>query len=327
MILRSRVRASLVARLAGMLAAASTLLACSSATPKKAAPPEDLPVEADSAPPPPGADDAGAAEAGEEPGDAAPPPNGTSGCGKPGVVAGVRENLTLDVGGVSRVYTLWVPESYRANRAYRLVFGLHSGGRNGASARPYLDLESRAQDTAVFVYPDGLRGNWDLETPYPQNRDIALFDALLRSLSDTLCLDKTRVFAVGTSSGAYFANQLACARGDMLRAIASHAGGGPFATPGKYDDKGHLICPTPAVAAAIFHGLADTNVSPSEGDKAIAHWSFWNECGATREPRAPSPCESPAGCKRPVLVCKVPGQGHAVWAPARQATWDFFAQF
>ncbi|MBK6459804.1 MAG: hypothetical protein IPF92_02165 [Myxococcales bacterium] len=257
--------------------------------------------------------------------DAAPPPNGTPGCGAV-VVSGLREGLALTVAGTPRTYTLWLPERYDPRRAHRLVVGLHSGGRTGASARPYLDLEGRSEG-AVFVYPDAIRGNWDLNTPYAQNPDFAFFDALMRELSDTLCLDATRFFAVGTSAGAYFANQLACGRGGVLRAIAAHAGGGPFQTPGDYDAAGHLICPTPPVAAAIFHGLADTSVSPTEGEKAVRHWSFWNGCDAARQPAAPTPCEGPKGCQRPVLVCTVPGQGHAVWGPGRQATWDFFAQF
>lgn len=259
--------------------------------------------------------------------DASPPPNGTAGCLRASKT-GVFEGKTLSVAGVSRGYTLFVPEGYDARKAYRLVVGFHSGGRTGASARPYFGLEEPAAGQAVFVYPDAVGGNWDLATAYPQNRDIAYFDALVAELGGSLCLDKTRVFGVGTSSGAYFVNQLACARGNVLRAIASHAGGGPFASSGgTYDAKGQLICPTPPVAAAIFHGLADTNVSPSEGDKAITHWSHWNGCGAERTPTAPSPCEMPTGCAKPVMVCKVPGQGHAIWAPGRQATWAFFAGF
>lgn len=234
----------------------------------------------------------------------------------------------MTVAGVPRTYTLYVPESYDARKAYRLVVGLHSGGRNGASARPYFDLEGRSAGGAIFVYPDGLRGNWDLATAYAQNVDVALFDALVASLGASLCIDKTRIFAVGTSSGAYFVNQLGCARGNVLRAIAAHAGGGPFAsTGGTYDAQGQLVCPTPPVAAAIFHGLADTNVSPSEGDKAIAHWTHWNGCTAERKAVTPAPCESPTTCGKPVLVCKIPDQGHAIWAPGRQATWDFFASF
>jgi polyhydroxybutyrate depolymerase len=258
--------------------------------------------------------------------DATAPEGGSEGCLKP-AKAGVFEGLAIDVLGASRTYTLSVPVGYDPRKAYRLVFGFHSGGRTGASARPYFDLEGRSGGAAIFVYPDGVRGNWDLNTAYADNRDVALFDALVASLRGAYCLDKARTFAMGTSNGAYFVNQLACARGNVLRGIASHAGGGPYMlNGGTYDEKGQLRCPTPPVAAAIFHGLADTNVSPTEGDKAIAHWSHWNGCQAARNPVSPAPCEAPSGCASPVLVCKVPDQGHAIWGPGRQATWDFFAK-
>ena len=258
--------------------------------------------------------------------DATAPVNGTAGCLR-AVPVGAKDGVTVDVAGITRTYTVYVPESYDGRTAHRLVFRFHSGGRTGASARPYLDLERRAKGAAIFVYPDGVAGNWDLTTAYASNRDVAAFDAIVAKLSASYCLDKTKVFAVGTSNGAYFVNQLACARGDVLRGIASHAGGGPFMTQGgTYDDKGQLRCPTPPVAAAIFQGLADTSVLPSEGEKAITHWTHWNGCAATRAPVAPSPCEAPDGCTNPMLVCKIPGQGHAIWDPSRDAIWDFFAR-
>ena len=260
------------------------------------------------------------------PADATAPEGGSEGCLLP-AKTGVFEGLAIDVMGASRTYTLSVPPGYDPTKAYRLVFGFHSGGRTGASARPYFDIEGRSGGAAIFVYPDGVRGNWDLNTAYAENRDVALFDALVASLRRSFCLDKARTFAMGTSNGAYFVNQLACARGNVLKGIASHAGGGPYmVSGGTYDEKGQLRCPTPPVAAAIFHGLADTNVSPTEGDKAIAHWSHWNGCQAARTPVLPAPCEAPTGCASPVLVCKVPDQGHAIWGPGRQATWDFFAK-
>ena len=45
------------------------------------------------------------------------------------------------------------------------MFVLHSGGRTGASTRDYFAFEKFAADKAVFVYPDGEGGNWDLDTP------------------------------------------------------------------------------------------------------------------------------------------------------------------
>ncbi len=259
--------------------------------------------------------------------DASLPADGTAGCGKAPPSLGAADGVALTVGATTRTYTIALPEGYDPTRAYRLVFGFHSGGRNGAGTRPYYDLESRAGNSAIFVYPDGLKGSWDLETPAEKNRDVAFFDALVATISASHCIDRTRIFAMGTSMGAYLTNQLGCRRGNTLRAIATHAGGGPFELQGSYDAQGTLVCPERPVAAAIFHGLSDTNVAPSEGDKSIKHWRTVNHCKSSSSPRSPSPCEAPDGCDRPVLICKIPGQGHAIWASGRQATWDFFAGF
>ena len=56
-------------------------------------------------------------------------------------------------------------------------------------------------------------------------RDYALFDALLALLARSYCLDPDRIFVVGHSLGGWFANSLACARGELVRAVGSLAGG------------------------------------------------------------------------------------------------------
>lgn len=275
-------------------------------------------VEDDAAPPP--------ADAGR---DTALPLHGSKGCGLEGALAapGPAAGLTVTVGGTKRTYALSVPTGYDAYRGYPLVFNFHSGGRTGASARDYFAFERFAGDKAVFVYPDGEKGNWDLDTTAAQNKDVAFFDALLAELESKLCIDTTRVFATGSSMGAYLTNQLGCRRGDVLRAIAPHAGGGPWETGGTYDAEGHLKCAQRPPAAMIFIGLADTNVDPSEGEKSLAHWSWADGCSMQTAPVAPSPCVAYQGCKSPVVSCKLPGVGHKIWDQGPKATWDFFASF
>lgn len=261
--------------------------------------------------------------------DATPPPNGSKGCGASSALsaAGKAAGLSVDVGAAKRTFALSVPTGYDAYRAYPLVFNFHSGGRTGASARDYFGFEGIAGDKAVFVYPDGEQGNWELDAPAAQNKDVLFFDALLARLEAELCIDTSRVFASGSSMGAYLTNQLGCRRGDVLRAIAPHAGGGPWETGGTYDAQGHLSCAGKPVAAMVFIGLADTNVSPTEGEKSITHWTWANGCTAATAPSAPSPCVTYQGCARPVAACRVPGVGHRIWNQGPKATWDFFASF
>lgn len=307
-----------------LLAAWAFVAACSSSSaPAEAvapAPSETAePTIEDEAGPPP-------ADAGR---DTALPPNGSTGCGATSALSapGPATGLVVTVGGTKRTYALSVPAGYDAYRGYPLVFNFHSGGRTGASARDYFAFESFAGDKAVFVYPDGVKGNWDLDTTAAQNADVAFFDGLLVELESKLCIDTTRVFATGSSMGAYLTNQLGCRRGDVLRAIAPHAGGGPWETGGTYDAEGHLKCAQKPPAAMVFIGLADTSVDPAEGEKSLAHWSWAGGCKAETSPVAPSPCVAYEGCKNPVVSCKVPGVGHKIWNQGPKATWEFFASF
>lgn len=256
-----------------------------------------------------------------------PPPTqpaGSPGCGKP-AASGVHAGQHVTAMGKQRSFTLVVPDGYAPNAPYPVVFALHGNGGSGASVRAQIDLERQAQGRAIFVYPDGIGGGWDLDTDTPKNRDVALFDAILLHVHGTLCVDERRIFLTGFSNGAYMANQLACRRGDRIRAVATHSGGGPYENAGRYDDQGHLLCPGKAVAALVVHGLADNGVLPSEGQKSIDHWAFANRCSTgTSRPTPPAPCVALSACYQPVVTCKVPGLGHAVWSEGKKLTWSFF---
>lgn len=255
------------------------------------------------------------------------PEGGSAGCTIAGA-GGAVDGAVVDVAGTARTFSVEVPPDYDPYRKYPLVFVLHSGGGTGARTRSYFDFSSFAGSDAIFLYPDGRRGSWDLDSETAQNGDVALFDALVAKYASERCIDPKRIFVTGTSNGAYFANQLGCRRGDVIRAIAPHAGGGPYSLQGSmFDAKGELKCPTTPVAARVFIGLADTQVLPSEGEKSVAHWTRVNGCDAATSSDDPSPCVAHAGCDRPVSVCRIPGVGHRMWTEGPKATWSFFQSF
>ncbi len=256
----------------------------------------------------------------------APPGNapGTPGCGRPPARAGAAVAQHVTAAGRDRTYTLVVPEGYAPQTPYPLVFVLHGSGGTAAGARTQTDLEKVAGGRALFVYPDAIGGNWDLNAPAPSNVDVALFDTLSLLVTNALCVDTRRVFVTGFSNGAYMANQLGCRRGERIRGIVSHAGGGPYEMQGSYDDQGNLGCGGKAVAALIVHGASDGTVAVSEGQKSIDHWSRVNRCGGGSSPALTPPCVALAGCYQPVGVCLVPGLGHGLWKEAGKVTWAFF---
>lgn len=230
----------------------------------------------------------------------------------------------MQAGHRARTYLLVVPDAYNPQTLYPLVMALHGNGGNAAGARSQTDLEKQANGKAVFVYPEG-GGGWDLDSPASTNPDVAFFDAMLLAAHNTLCVDPKRVFVTGFSNGAYMANQLACRRGERIRGIATHAGGGPYEVSGTYDATGNLQCPGKAVAALIVHGNSDHAVLPSEGDKSIAHWTHANRCTASVTSAYLTPCTQFQGCFQPVATCRIPGLGHGLWANAGRVTWAFFS--
>lgn len=270
--------------------------------------------------------DAGADSTTPPQGDAGPQ-EPTPGCGATGGPTGFSPDQALSVNGAKRTYELFVPEAHDGKKVLPLVFVFHGNGGDGAGMRRGYKLEAEANGGAIFVYPNGF-GGWDLDTPAAQNDDVAFVEAMLDTLGKAYCVDKKRVFATGYSNGGYFSNQLACRKGSLFRAIASHAGGGPYGGSGDYDQNGDLVCPEGPVAALIAHGTNDGAVALGEGVKSRDHWTRVNGCKSTTKAYDPSPCVQYDGCAdgRPVVWCQVQGLGHTVWPEGgAKATWKFFS--
>jgi polyhydroxybutyrate depolymerase len=214
-----------------------------------------------------------------------------------------------------RSYTLRLPVAYTATRAWPLVLALHPNGGAGigywdGTARP---LRQVLRDRAVLVLPlaRGTQGNWDWRGDLPA--DLAYFDALLRRLEGGLCLDQSRIFAMGFSGGGSFSGVLGCARRD-IRAIAV---GGAVT----YFDPATCVG---SPAAWVTIGMGD--LIPAR-ETFRDFWWMRNRCQAGTTPVPPASCVAygcPAGA--PVHYCRHPG-GHEWPEFGTEAAWAFFAQF
>lgn len=248
--------------------------------------------------------------------------NTSPACGKKSTAAKGVIARKVTVYGKARTYTLVVPPGYDAAISMPLIYVLHGDGGSGKQVRASFDLEGAANGKALFLYPDGAGAAWDLDTPASNNADVALFDATLAQVQSEYCVDLHRVFVAGFSKGAYMANQLACRRGDRIRAVATHSGGGPYELEGAtYDEHGEVVCNGKPVGSLVIHGTADGVVAPSEGQKSIDHWTQANRCTTAT---TAGPCTAYASCTNPVLACKVHGLGHSVWSEAPKRAWTFF---
>lgn len=246
----------------------------------------------------------------------------SAGCDAPPALSSGEQSL--EVNGETRAFILDLPSDYDEGTPYPVLFGFHGRGFSAAEFRSagYGNLLSVARDAAIIVHPEAL-GEPELAWDTESLDDVRFFDALLDEIVEGLCVDESRVFAAGHSSGAYFINRLACERGDRLRAIAPVAGGGPFGSDGDAPS-----CTGP-VSAWIAHAEDDETVLFQNGENSRDHWLQSGSCDAARfDDVTPSPCVAYAGCDAGVAVnwCEYDG-GHDWPSFGARGIWSFFREF
>ena len=132
--------------------------------------------------------------------------------------------ITLQSGGTSRSYILRAPDNYDNKHPYPFVLAYHESGADAmavasgtnAAGSPYYGLWNLANNSAMFVAPEGLNGGW----ANTGGEDVTFTDAILQQVEGNLCVDTNHVFATGFSYGGAMAYALACARANVFRAVA-----------------------------------------------------------------------------------------------------------
>jgi poly(3-hydroxybutyrate) depolymerase len=244
----------------------------------------------------------------------AEPATPSSGCGSAATVASGENTITVNE--LDRTFLVDLPGRYDAARPYPLVFAFHGATTSAAFFRNprYGNLLSAMADEAIVVHADALGD----PTAWNNERDLPFFDAMLAQLEAGACVNTDRIFATGHSSGGFFTNTLGCQRGDVLRAIAPVAGGGPFVFGG-------ASC-VGDVAVWLAHGENDETVPFTTGEQSRDRWLDQNGCDAeSSTPATPSECIDYAGCDDgvPVRWC-VHQNGHNWPDFAPQGMWEFF---
>jgi polyhydroxybutyrate depolymerase len=170
--------------------------------------------------------------------------------------------LTVSAAGHERRALVRVPQSYDGKTPRPVAIAFHGFGQDLRNAEAMFAVES-AWPNAIAVFPEGL------ERPYPDfpgdrlsdfhgavargwqvkpnelgDRDLVFFDALRDAVLGKYCADPARLYLLGFSNGAYFANLIGCLRPDAIAGIAA-AGGGLRCEPSK------------PLAVIIFHGTND----------------------------------------------------------------------
>jgi poly(3-hydroxybutyrate) depolymerase len=259
------------------------------------------------------------------------------GCGKaPTLTSGTR---TIQSGGDSRSYILRIPDNYDNSRPYRLIFGYHwnggtmqdvDGGGTSGATWSYYGLRAQADDSAIFVAPQGIGNGWSNSG----GRDLAFTDGMLELITGDLCVDTKQIFALGFSYGGGMSYALACARPTIFRAVAIYSGGVLSGCEGG----------TQPVAYIGIHGISDGTLNISGGRSMRDRFVMNNGCTAQNPPEPSGgslthTCTTYAGCTAgyPVEWCAFDGghtpgmvdgggdDGAKTWT--KTEVWKFFKQF
>jgi polyhydroxybutyrate depolymerase len=228
------------------------------------------------------------------------PDGGADGCGQPPTIALATwvERSVQVPGGGTRAYFVRLPDGYDPDVRYPVVYQLH--GCSDAREANNVPVENASGAAAIHVRGRADDRCWDTATGGP---DVPYLDAMVEAIEAAHCTDPDRRFATGYSSGSFMANRLACIRGDLLRGVATIAGG----------PQGGGVCDG-TVAALLIHDADDMQVVLPTGLAARDAYVAANGCDQEMPtvPVEPAPCVAYQGCDAdaPVVWCETEGNDH-----------------
>ena len=174
---------------------------------------------------------------------------------------------SININGLLRQYTVFVPASYKGDKPHPMLINLHARCSNMQEHITYTNMNAAA-DTAGFivVYPQGLedpndpfdcldwndngRHSWD---------DVAFISTLIDSLLTKYRVASNQVYACGFSRGGAMCYTLACTLGAKISGIAVISGGfsiRPLIESPKYSCAGASSFPL-----LIMHGDQDPDIN------------------------------------------------------------------
>jgi hypothetical protein len=198
----------------------------------------------------------------------------SSGCGKPpGQPLQTFVAKQTTAGTMSRTYRVWLPPGYDPQRPYRAIYLGHGCGGNGGLVFPGLD---KVVD-AVLIELVAVGACFDNGNGTDSSPEIVYFDQASKEVAANFCIDQSRVFIAGFSSGSWLSHLIGCAR----------AGTGPGKVRGQITASGEWPNPPPCtgpIASMLAHDMADDQNPFAAGMVARDHILKANNCGATTVP-------------------------------------------
>ena len=198
---------------------------------------------------------------------------------------------TLEHDGLSRSYTLHLPNDAPPTEPLPLVMVLHGRTGTGAGTARLTGFDARADRHGfIAVYPDGIGNEWSYAHGIPGYGgpdDSGFLLALIDELARRYPVDPDRVYVTGISNGGFMVQRLACEFPERFAAFASVAAGGFGGM--------EFVCLLPyPVSMLLIHGTDDNNIlwdgiTVERGGRVIAitysipdtvgFWGNFSGCG------------------------------------------------
>lgn len=242
------------------------------------------------------------------------------------------QNMTMQVGGVSRKFILYAPTGLGEKPP--LVYVIHGFNMSGQQEVQLTRMNAVAdKEKFLVVYPDALPNtsneqSWDMSGA----NDYTFILGIIDQVDAKYKIDKNRVYASGFSQGGFFSFQLGCRYADVFAAIAPVSG----LLNGNCSPKR----PVPMIFTFGTNEGFDVNGFITSGDT----WVKLNGCSTTPKVEKPYPASNTrsvvtrstySSCKEgaDVVVQSVEGGTHE-W-PMNTTTkvnnseevWAFFKKF
>lgn len=243
-------------------------------------------------------------------------------------------NRTIQIGGTSRTYILYVPSSYTGMTPVPLVLDFHGLGGSGMqeqSASGYRQVADR--EGFLIAFPNGIDAAWNIGPCCTNSRevdDLGFAKGIVTEVAGDGCVDPKRVYATGISMGGGMSHHLACNAADVFAAV----------TPAAFDllvPEEQPCAPARPISVLAFRGTNDTVVPYAGGpgssgrvtfmgaQASFQRWAEINGCmGATM---TSGECTYYTQCEAGVQVglCVEQGGGHA--GGDASAGWDFLSKY
>jgi poly(3-hydroxybutyrate) depolymerase len=220
----------------------------------------------------------------------------------------------------NRKFHVYTPTNYDPNKAYPVALTFSGWMTNGAAFREWFKMDQAVGNSGITVYPDMDGALWD----QVGQQDLLFFDEMVKQLSETFCINPSRMLGMGFSQGGIFMSQLGCYRAGYVKAIAIGAGSKAAPTVGCGRLPALLVSRTRDPDERIEWGYENKDL-----------WAVRNQCSTnTMVSDQAMNCITHQGCRAPgsVTFCEdtffdptwPSDWNHTMRGEYRQYAWDWF---